>query len=547
MGVTDGMAVNAAITNAAFLNKNQADTMPFLLTSSAGINFTGTASLGVTNNQTISFESTTWRNYIGAGTGASWTLSKRASSTTTDLMTVTDSGSVTMTGALTGNLNFSIGQSTTTTSAFTIGTPSNAVDAGSATRYQNSNSRKNWEVSTNLRGSAGDFNITPSTAIGGVTFTTPVFSMTNAGDVTVAGAFTATGTISGPGSGITAINASNISSGTLSGNRLPNPSASTLGGVESITVVTHNFLTGISTAGVPSQAQPAFTDISGTAVDAQIPSSMATKTFTGVTTFPSTTSIDGSGNLVVGGTSTVNGATGSIGQSTASSSSFAIGTPANAIDAGSSTKYQNSNTQKNWEVSTNLRGSAGDFNITPSTAGGGTTYTTPVFSMTNAGNVTLAGSATVAAGVTPFKVLGDPTSATQIQLGSSNNSSALGTERSTGNVFFALNAQYVSQADNWQQNSSGAVSSLLDLSVSGINLYSAASSSSNGSKAAFWGSSVFNVSNTGAMSISSANSIANGSVASVLTPASGPTGAHTAVQGWLQIIVAGTTRYIPYW
>jgi hypothetical protein len=46
---------------------------------------------------------------------------------------------------------------------------------------------------------------------------------------------------------------------------LPNPSATTLGGIESIATVSHQFLTGISTGGVPSQAQPAFTDVSGTA------------------------------------------------------------------------------------------------------------------------------------------------------------------------------------------------------------------------------------------------------------------------------------------
>ncbi len=51
--------------------------------------------------------------------------------------------------------------------------------------------------------------------------------------------------------------ASNINSGTLPAARLPNPSASTLGGVESIAPVTHNFLTSISTLGVPAQAQPA--------------------------------------------------------------------------------------------------------------------------------------------------------------------------------------------------------------------------------------------------------------------------------------------------
>lgn len=64
--------------------------------------------------------------------------------------------------------------------------------------------------------------------------------------------------------------------GTLPAASLPNPSATTLGGTRSISPITHDFLTGISTSGVPSQAQPAFTDISGTATTAQLPSITAT-------------------------------------------------------------------------------------------------------------------------------------------------------------------------------------------------------------------------------------------------------------------------------
>ena len=45
--------------------------------------------------------------------------------------------------------------------------------------------------------------------------------------------------------------------------QLPTPSASSLGGTESIAVVPHNFVTGISTLGTPTQAQPSFGDISG--------------------------------------------------------------------------------------------------------------------------------------------------------------------------------------------------------------------------------------------------------------------------------------------
>lgn len=63
--------------------------------------------------------------------------------------------------------------------------------------------------------------------------------------------------------------ATNITSGTLPAARLPNPSASTLGGVQSYAAVSNQFLTSISTAGVPASAQPAFTNISGTATAAQ--------------------------------------------------------------------------------------------------------------------------------------------------------------------------------------------------------------------------------------------------------------------------------------
>jgi len=57
----------------------------------------------------------------------------------------------------------------------------------------------------------------------------------------------------------------------ITGAMLPNPSSTSLGGVESLAVVSHNFMTGISTSGVPSQAQPAFTDISGSVAASQLP------------------------------------------------------------------------------------------------------------------------------------------------------------------------------------------------------------------------------------------------------------------------------------
>jgi hypothetical protein len=49
------------------------------------------------------------------------------------------------------------------------------------------------------------------------------------------------------------------------GGDLPNPSASTLGGVESYAAVSNQWINSISTSGVPTSSQPAFSNISGTA------------------------------------------------------------------------------------------------------------------------------------------------------------------------------------------------------------------------------------------------------------------------------------------
>ena len=58
----------------------------------------------------------------------------------------------------------------------------------------------------------------------------------------------------------------------LVGADLPNPSASTLGGIQSLAGVASNWIRQISTTGVPTASQPAFTDISGTATTGQLPS-----------------------------------------------------------------------------------------------------------------------------------------------------------------------------------------------------------------------------------------------------------------------------------
>lgn len=78
-------------------------------------------------------------------------------------------------------------------------------------------------------------------------------------------------TPTGPGTGLTALNASNLASGTVPAARLPNPSASTLGGVQSQAVVASRWISSISTSGVPSVSQPFFSDIAGTIASSQLP------------------------------------------------------------------------------------------------------------------------------------------------------------------------------------------------------------------------------------------------------------------------------------
>jgi len=78
-------------------------------------------------------------------------------------------------------------------------------------------------------------------------------------------------------------------SGTVAASQLPNPSSSTLGGIESYAAVSHQWINAISTSGVPSSTQPSLADI-------------ATGTAGAVMTFPGADFIAGGVNLQSGTT-----------------------------------------------------------------------------------------------------------------------------------------------------------------------------------------------------------------------------------------------------
>ena len=85
-------------------------------------------------------------------------------------------------------------------------------------------------------------------------------------------------TLSASGTGTiaaTSVPASGIS-GTLAAANLPNPTATTLGGVQSLAPTAHQWINTISTSGVPSSSQPSFSDISGTVPASQLPNPSAT-------------------------------------------------------------------------------------------------------------------------------------------------------------------------------------------------------------------------------------------------------------------------------
>jgi hypothetical protein len=67
------------------------------------------------------------------------------------------------------------------------------------------------------------------------------------------------------------IAASEVNSGTLAAARLPNPSATTLGGIQSLAAVSSLWISSISIAGVPIATQPGFSDLGGALLIGQTP------------------------------------------------------------------------------------------------------------------------------------------------------------------------------------------------------------------------------------------------------------------------------------
>jgi hypothetical protein len=168
------------------------------LTADASLNI----GVGVTPSGTYKFEVGTTSKFTGVATFGS-TISNGTytytlpSATGTLALTSALSGYLplsggTLTGALGGTSatfsgNVAVGQGST--GAVNIGGTTPSINAASFLRLQGSNTAQNYEISVNQY-VANSISITPSTSLGGTTYTTPILTMSSATGLSVTGAAT---------------------------------------------------------------------------------------------------------------------------------------------------------------------------------------------------------------------------------------------------------------------------------------------------------------------------------------------------------------------
>lgn len=173
-----------------------------------------------------------------------------------------------------GGTGGSITLNGSTSGSATISVP---AAAGSVTfKLPSSNGLNNQVLTTDGSGNLSWVSLTGTGTVTSVGLSMPgIFSVTGS-PVTTSGTLTASLANqsanlvwAGPSTGVAA--APTFRS--LVGADLPNPSSSTLGGIQSYAGVSSQWIRSISTSGVPASSQPAFSDISGTLAPTQCPAS----------------------------------------------------------------------------------------------------------------------------------------------------------------------------------------------------------------------------------------------------------------------------------
>ena len=140
--LTSGSALTFDGTNLAIgtISPNQK------LHVAGGIQISATAIIGASVAAgTFSYESPVLRAYVGDGSGYSWAFSKRASSVTTDLVTITDAGLV---GIGTSTPSEKLTLTSTNAYTYTSGTATEAIPLGTKIRLENSSATTDTFVGT---------------------------------------------------------------------------------------------------------------------------------------------------------------------------------------------------------------------------------------------------------------------------------------------------------------------------------------------------------------------------------------------------------------
>lgn len=227
----------------------------------------------------------TWTLIGGGGGGGGGTVTSVALSMPV-LFTVANSP-VTTSGTINVTLNSQSANSFLASPSSSSGVPSfrtlttndlPALTTGSSILYGNgSGGFNNVTIGSGLNFSSG---VLTGTNFGGTVtsfssgslsplFTTSVASSTTTPDLTFTLSNAGANTWFGNATGSSA--APSFNSAPIPANFLPNPSSTTLGGIESYASVSHQWINTISTSGVPSSTQPGFTDISGSVSCGQLP------------------------------------------------------------------------------------------------------------------------------------------------------------------------------------------------------------------------------------------------------------------------------------
>ena len=234
-----------------------------------------------------------------AATGSGGTVTSFSAGNLSPLFTTSVSGATTTPSLSFGLSNATAAQlfgnssgGTTTPSFFTVGTTDQVlgvahtggglegktITAGSGISV----TPTAGAITIAATGGSGTVTSVTFTGDGTVLSSTPSSAVTTSGTLTAALATAATHTIlsnTTSGTAAPSYNALSVTAGTgLTGGgnvatsptiSLANPSASTIGGVESLAAVSHKWINQISTSGVPSATQPAFSDISGSLTPSQ--------------------------------------------------------------------------------------------------------------------------------------------------------------------------------------------------------------------------------------------------------------------------------------